>query len=391
METLANRLDACQETLLELYEKDSNKLEDQIKHWAQVRLENVMLFKARECGMTRVGCTAVPALTVSKAKACQAIEVQLALQTLMQSAYSTEAWTLRDTCLEMWDAPPKKCWKKKGQSVLVKFDGSSDRDMIYTSWGFIYVQDTITDFWHKVPGQVDELGLYYVHDGVRVNYVDFGTESLTYGVTGTWEVHVAGTVIHHTSASVSSTQASASDDEPLSPIRTAVSPVPAPVAASAEPTGAGRAAPPTHALCSAQAPTSPPAKRQRVIVGQQHPRPDSTRTVGEGEVECHNKRSISNSNRTDPRWGHGDTDSVPVIHLRGDANCLKCFRYRVQKHKDVLYARVSSTWHWAGGNGDKTAFVTLWYTSVEQRTEFLTRVSIPKGLIALPGYMSAFV
>ncbi|MBA2036719.1 hypothetical protein HLX64_24190, partial [Escherichia coli] len=83
-----------------------------------------------------------------------------------------------------------------------------------------------------VPGKVDELGLYYEHDGVRVNYVDFGTESLTYGVTGTWEVHVAGRVIHHTSASVSSTQATASDDEPLSPIRLAVSPVPAPASAA---------------------------------------------------------------------------------------------------------------------------------------------------------------
>ncbi|BAE16266.1 E2 protein [Human papillomavirus type 27b] len=388
METLANRLDACQETLLELYEKDSNKLEDQIKHWAQVRLENVMLFKARECGMTRVGCTTVPALTVSKAKACRAIEVQLALQTLMQSAYSTEAWTLRDTCLEMWDAPPKKCWKKKGLSVLVKFDGSSDRDMIYTGWHYIYVQDANDDTWHKVPGKVDELGLYYEHDGVRVNYVDFGTESLTYGVTGTWEVHVAGRVIHHTSASVSSTQATASDDEPLSPIRLAVSPVPAPASAASARTGT---TPPTNLLCTAPAPPSPPAKRQRVIVGQQHLRPDSTRTVGEGQVECYDKRSISNTNSTAPRWNHGDTDTVPVIHLRGDANCLKCFRYRVQKHKDKLYDRVSSTWHWAGGKCDKTAFVTVWYTSVEQRKEFLTRVNIPKGVIALPGYMSAFV
>lgn len=385
METLASRLDACQETLLELYEKDSNKLEDQIKHWAQVRLENVMLFKARECGMTRVGCTTVPALTVSKAKACQAIEVQLALQTLMQSAYSTEAWTLRDTCLEMWEAPPKRCWKKKGQSVLVKFDGSCDRDMIYTGWGHIYVQDTNDDTWHKVPGQVDELGLFYVHDGIRVNYVDFGIEALTYGVTGTWEVQVGGRVIYHTSASVSSTQAATSDDDTLSPLRSAAAAVTATATATAT-----TAVPPTLQN-PAPAPSSPPPKRQRVIVGQQWQQPDSTRKVTEGRVVCQNERSIRNPDSTDLRRGHSDSDVVPVIHLQGDANCLKCFRYRVQKHKDTLFVKASSTWHWACGNSDKTAFVTLWYKSQEQRAEFLTRVHLPKGVKALPGYMSAFV
>ena len=129
METLASRLNACQEKLLELYETDSDQLQDQIMHWQLVRLENVIMYKAREAGMLHLNHQVVPVQLIAKAKACKAIEMQLALKTLLKSPYGTEPWTLRDTSQEMWDAAPKQCWKKKGYTVDVKFDGEDTKTM----------------------------------------------------------------------------------------------------------------------------------------------------------------------------------------------------------------------------------------------------------------------
>ncbi|AAZ39523.1 E2 protein [human papillomavirus 102] len=377
MASLADRLDACQEMLIDLYEKDSNKLEDQLLHWQCVRREHAILFRAREAGHTSVGHQVVPPLSVTKTKACQAIAVHLSLQSLNNSDFKYEPWTLQDTSMDMWNTPPQGCWKKKGCTVTVKFDNSDCNEMDYVSWGHIYVNKEDTDTWYKVPGRIDYAGLYYEVQGCKHYYVAFAKEALKYGTKNIWEVHVGNNVIHQPCDSVSSTQDTVSE---------------VPLAATCdrlphadEPTTSPEVLGTTQSTPQVQA---PPCKRQR-LYGDGAEQPDATEKQHQkrldtsthgfyGDTECP-KRPRDNS----------DSNNTPVIHLQGEANKLKCFRYRLHKFVPTLLVGATSTWHWTcGETATKATFVTLRYSSVEQRNLFLSRVTIPKGIKAMQGHMS---
>ncbi|ATQ38080.1 E2 [Alphapapillomavirus 3] len=381
MESLADRLDACQEKLLDLYEKDSDKLEDQILHWQYVRLELAMLYKAREAGLTRVGHQVVPTLSVTKGKARQAIEVHLSLQGLQNSAYAQEPWTLQTTSLEMWNAHPGQCWKKKGRTITVKYDCEDLNAVEYVSWGWIYVQSTEDEQWYKVCGQVSYNGLYYVLEGQKHYYVTFAQDALKYGKTDKWEVLVGSTVIYEPCASVSSTQ----DTVPEVPLATTTGQLSDTNKSTATTTcvGAAQASSPVQ---------TPPCKRQRVNRDRLQRQPDSTKTDLHGQHNGADHWDNSNCDGTQPAGNISNGHSAPVIHLKGEPNKLKCFRYRLQHSVPTLFHKASSTWHWAcGGNTAKCAFVTLWYVDNEQRQQFLNRVTIPKGIQATVGYMSMFI
>ena len=377
MASLADRLDACQETLIDLYEKDSNKLEDQLLHWQCVRREHAILFRAKEAGHAKVGHQVVPPLNVTKSKACQAIAVHLSLQSLNDSDFKHEPWTLQDTSMEMWNTPPQGCWKKKGRTVTVKFDKSDCNEMDYVSWGHIYVYTEETRTWHKVPGCVDYAGLYYEVQGQKQYYVEFVKEAQKYGTQNMWEVHVGNNVIHQTCDSVSSTQDTVLE-VPLAATSTRLP-------HTADPTAS------TQVLGAPQSTTqvqTPPAKRQRLLWdGQQQP--DSTQTEHQKHVDSGAYGHSSDSVCTNPTRDNSNSYHTPVIHLQGEPNKLKCFRYRLHKSVPTLFVKATSTWHWTCGDAaTKAAFVTLCYASIEQRELFLTRVTIPKGIKAMQGYMS---
>ena len=129
METLCHRLNVCQEKILDCYELDSDKLVDQINYWTLLRYEAAMFYAARERNLQTINHQVVPATTVSKQKACQAIEMHMALQSLNKSDYNMEPWTMRETCYELWCVAPKQCFKKGGITVTVIFDGNKDNAM----------------------------------------------------------------------------------------------------------------------------------------------------------------------------------------------------------------------------------------------------------------------
>ncbi|CAA52552.1 early protein [human papillomavirus 32] len=389
METLAKRLDACQEQLLELYEEDSKHLEKHVQHWKCLRIEAALLFKAREMGYAQVGHQIVPALEISRAKAHVAIEIQLALETLLQSTFGTEPWTLQETSYEMWHAEPKKCLKKQGRTVEVVFDGNPENAMHYTAWTFIYVQ-TLDGTWCKVYGHVCYAGLYYIVDNMKQFYCNFKNEAKKYGVTGQWEVH-DGTQVIVSPASISSTtttEAEVSSSGLTELVQTTdlynTTPTPTTITRSnCDPDGTD------GILYKDPTPTTPPRKRYRQSL---QPPTKHLQHYGVTNVPVDpGSQRVTSDNNNNQRRNPCGNQTTPVIHLQGDPNCLKCLRWRLKKNCSHLFTQVSSTWHLTEKDytrDSKDGIITIHYYNEEQRDKFLSTVKLPPGIKSCIGYMS---
>nr|ABU90815.1 E2 [Rhesus papillomavirus 1b] len=364
MEALAERLSALQDRILELYEDDSKDLKDQIEHWKCVRQECAVLYKAREVGFTHLNHQVVPPLTVSRAKAHKAIEVQLALESLQNSEYNDEEWTLQDASLEMWHTEPKGCFKKKGVPVTVLFDCDKDNTMEYVLWGHIYVWGD--NGWVKTFGEADNWGLHYTVAGDKVYYVQFYEDAKKYGHGNgngdgyEWEVHVGGTVMHYSDSVSSATHC---DKLPTVEIVSGLQPI--------------NPSPPPANPSAKENVWSSPAKRVR--------RSDS----GGDPVRALDGKSRSvlcGSAHNNATGSSGDSNYTPIVHLKGESNCLKCLRFRLGKHKN-LYINISSTWRWANHANEK-AIVTVTFASELQRQQFLSTVKIPSTVTLSQGVMT---
>ncbi|AFU07673.1 E2 [Canis familiaris papillomavirus 14] len=187
MESLNKRLSAVQDELLNLYEEASDLLQQQVVHWNLMRRESVLLYFARQAGIMRVGMQPVPALQVSAERAKSAIELQLVLQSLCDSPYATETWTLSDTSRERWMAAPERCWKRGARTVEVIFDCDAGNSMQYTLWEWIYYQDS-ADNWQKARSQVDHKGIWFWDCEHKHYYEEFAADAERYSATGHWDV-----------------------------------------------------------------------------------------------------------------------------------------------------------------------------------------------------------
>ncbi|ACT32131.1 regulatory protein [Macaca fascicularis papillomavirus 11] len=357
MESLADRLNVCQDKILSLYEADRDDLQAQIEHWRCVRLENALLYKAREMGMHSINHQAVPVLAVSKAKGHDAIEMQMALEGLSKSNFSTERWTLGDTSLERWRAEPQGCFKKRGVEVEVRYDCEKDNAMVYTLWTDIYVMGDAG--WTKVSGHVDYNGLSYCCDGCTMYYVEFAKDASRYGKKNIWEVHVGGKVIH-CSDSVSSSTTSVTVPIVETPARLQHTPQTQPASFVGERR------------------QTPAAKRPRTS--------DCTDAAAVRALDHKSHTLLTGGGSHDPARSCHYGETAPIVHLKGEPNGLKCLRYRLGKYKH-LYQNISSTWHWTDSNCKK-AIVTVTYCSELQRTQFLQTVKIPQTVTVSKGVMS---
>lgn len=374
METIAKHLDACQEQLLELYEENSNDLRQHIQHWKCVRHENVLLHKARQMGLSHIGLQVVPPLQVSQTKGHEAIEMQMTLETLLKSEFGMESWTLQDTSFEMWLTPPKRCLKKQGKTVEVKYDCNADNTMHYVLWKYIYVYDTEKEKWVKVPGMVDCYGLYYMVGGYKTYYVNFEKEAKKYGKTLQWEVCYDSTVIC-SPASVSSTVQEVSIAGPTSYSTTTLAQATCAVSSS------------VREECL----QAPPHKRQR------GPSQSAAKNQNTSSIVCHTdcgtldseNNNINNNNySSNNERNNSYCTATPIVQLQGDSNNLKCFRYRLHSNYKDLFVLASSTWHWtASSNSTKTAIVTLTYVNEQQREQFLNTVKIPTTITYKLGFL----
>ncbi|AEA35050.1 early protein E2 [Papio hamadryas papillomavirus 1] len=360
MEALSERLSAYQDRILTLYEEESKLLSDQIEHWKCVRGECAVLYKARELGHSHINNQQVPALHVSRGKAHKAIELQMALESLLKSDFHSEEWTLQDASLERWHTEPQGCFKKQGATVTVLYDCDKDNTMDYILWGAIYVWGE--DGWDKVCGKVDYWGLYYVLHGLKVYYKEFEHDAQKYSNTNTWEVHFGRTVIPY-SDSMSST--ALCERLPIAEIANGLQQTSIPT--------------PTHTSSkeNAWASTTPPPKRGR----RGDPGGDPVRAL-----DANSRTLLSQPARDHPTGNTGYSDCTPVVHLKGDSNCLKCLRFRFGKHKH-LYCNVSTTWRWAN-HADEKAIVTVTFKDEQQRQQFLSVVKIPNSVHICKGLMT---
>ena len=189
MENLSERFNVLQDQLMNIYETAAQTLEAQIEHWQILRREAVLLYFARQKGVTRLGYQPVPALMVSEAKAKEAIGMVLQLQSLQKSEFGKEPWSLVDTSTETYKSAPENHFKKGPMPIEVIYDKDADNANAYTMWRYIYYVDD-DDKWHKSASGVNHTGIYFMHGSFRHYYVLFADDARRYSNTGHWEVKV---------------------------------------------------------------------------------------------------------------------------------------------------------------------------------------------------------
>lgn len=359
MEKLSRALESVQEDLLILYEKDSTELRDQIDHWRHNRREQVLLYVAKKNGVMRLGMTPVPPLAASHQRAKDAIEQGLLLESLAESPYAGEEWTLQDTSRERVLAPPAYCFKKRGLQIDVRFGGETDNVSRYVLWQDIYHQNA-TDAWVKTSGKMDKYGLYYVDDlGMKVYYVDFIKEAQKYSRTHKYEVLTVPAVSTSTSPAAGRGDYSSSSS---------------PWEKSSTPAKRRRKTP-THRPLTTRGSRGRRGPRELGLPQDSRPTPPSPEEVG-------------GSHETVATGGGGrlgrlllDARDPPVLVLTGDPNSLKCLRYRLKSKYFSLFDAVSTTFKWTGQKGSEKwgpGRMMLAFRDEKQRQNFVDHVHLPK-------------
>lgn len=374
METLAQRLNLIQESILTLIEKGSTLLLDQIEYWKLVRKEQALLHHAKDRGLTRVGLTHVPPKQVSQARAKEAIEQEMYLQSLYESPYGIEPWNMSQTSREAFLAAPKYTFKKQASSVDIEFDGDSLNSVRETGWSFIYAQDE-DGRWHKYVGAADDKGLYYVDkDGDRWDYVDFGALARRYGTTGRYKVLIGDTVIADVASSAPSPVV-AVDSSPRPRTQPQRTPqrtggrrrrrirTPAPKGTRQQP---AKAVP----RANTTPPKAPRADQGSSAVGT----PPSAREVGGRHT------TVPATGRSRLQRLLAEARDPPALVLTGQANSVKCLRFRLKKSYSKHFQHCSTTWWWTGPKGKERvgeASMLVMFKSVKQRQGFVLSVPLP--------------
>lgn len=349
-------------------------MEDHVEYWRLIRKEQATLHYAREKGLARVGLIPVPSKQVTKANAKQAIEMEMYLQSLLESPYGGEPWTMAQTSREVFLAAPEYTFKKQGKPVDIEFDGDSLNSVRETVWLFIYAQDT-EGRWHKHIGQADGQGAYYKDaDGDRRDYIVFGELAKRYGTTGRYKAVIDDTVIADFTPSGPSPDV-ATDSSPRERQRSPRTPKRPPGRRKQQRTPTPKRPGPSTPLSKPHTPTS------------KTPRPDK----GRGSAGTPpSPGEVGRSHTLVPAKGRSRLQRLlqeavdpPALVLTGKANVLKCFRYRVKKTYSKHFVRTSTTWYWTGPQGKERvgkACMLVMFKSPAQRQGFLMSVPIPTSI-----------
>lgn len=78
-----------------------------------------------------------------------------------------------------------------------------------------------------------------------------------------------------------------------------------------------------------------------------------------------------------------EAQDPPIVILRGEANVLKCYRYRARKRHLGLVKYYSTTWSWVGGDCcDRVgrSRMLLAFDTYKQREQFITTMKLPPNV-----------
>ena len=376
-ESLAERFAAEQEVQLALIEKDSKHLIDHINYWDSVRKENIIGYYARQEGITRLGMQPLPVLPVLEYKAKEAIKMKLLLTSLSKSAFANEQWTLSECSAEIVNTKPKNCFKKKPYTVTVYFGNDPENRYPYTNWDAIYFEDE-NSTWHKATGQVDSNGLYFRDNtGDLAYFTLFLPDAERFGHSGLWTIKYKNETVF---ASVTSSAARAipgpSDETDRSTTYS---------------TSPKKASTPRKRRLEADEDTtslSPTSTSSgfRLRRGEQQGERASSRTrrrrgdlsgVPTPEEVGSGSRTVQGKNLTRVGRLQAEARDPPLICLKGSANTLKCFRYRLGQKHAHSFLSASTAFHWVGD--DDSARILVAFSSEKQRETFLQHITLPKG------------
>lgn len=392
MEKLAAHLDVCQENLLDLIEKDSSKLEDQIQYWNETRREQTLLYAAKKLGATRLGFQPVPPLAVSESKAKAAIGMQLCLQSLQKSQFAKEEWTLPQTSREVFEAEPTNCFKKQGQQVYVWFEQDPEKSVPFVQWGQIYSQDDKGD-WHVCAAKVDYEGLSYEDPNMgTIYYTLFAKEAEKFGACKPWVVQTNSGTLFPPNSSNGPTNTPEKEERSAS---------------SAPSTGETQelsfwGSPPglSTPRCTSTRRQSGSTRRPpscTLGLGRRHGQRQRGGRKATSPFGCA-KRNTRGFGETPRRPGEGAGQTAlsaavyPVLIFLGPQNILKCWRYRLNKGHRNKYHNISSTFAMVGfGNRGNANCMLITFSSTTQMTEFCTEVPRPKNLSLVNGHLSSLL
>lgn len=387
-----------------------------------------MQFYARKYGIKRLGLQPTPSLATSEANGKQAIKMTLLIESLIQSPFANESWTLQDTSADLvLHTEPKETFKKLPYTVSVWFDNDASNAFEYVNFSLIYTRDD-NDLWYKTQGQTDYNGFYYEDNyGDKAYFKLFVDEAQRYATSGTWSVHFNNHVLYPPTSSSRPPAGSSviiidSDEESTD---------------STVPDYPGSVSESTRTTYTIQpekeggGPRQSPQSSQEApgIQGQRRPRPeqgeprspqikrakaDSTGGVGRrgargggtggggGRGATRTRGSpptaeeVGQRHRTVARRGLTHLERLQeeardplLIAVQGPPNALKCWRYRMQKHND-LFEDVTTVFKWLAQTCKApNGRILISFKSDNQRRKFLMYVKIPKNCTYTFGSLDA--
>lgn len=399
MENLKTRLDRVENRQLDIFEKDSDDIQDQIEYWDLVKQEHLILHAARQAGIQRLGHKNVPALQVSEQKAKQAIEMTLVLRSLAQSEYGNEKWTSRDCSREVYETAPAFCMKKHGSHVHVMWDGQADDVTEYTAWERIYCQME-DGSWYLKRGQLDFDGLFYDEDQIRFYYADFKKDAAQQGYRS-YEVYYKDLTITPNSTPIFTSTRPGQRHQ--APQKRSAAPAQETTASSSKRSRGGRGRSPNVHSPGHTPPESPGRPSTRST------KSSSSSTAGvrerrgggqsrrlrqpigrrEGESGGLEPGEVGAVHRTVGKRPHSRVGQLlleardpPVIVVAGQANSLKCLRYRIQKKYPGAYKDITTNFKWVGGvgKGQGSSRMLVAFESSQQRKAFEELARFPQSV-----------
>ncbi|AFV27142.1 E2 [Human papillomavirus KC5] len=375
-ESLAERFAAEQEVQLALIEKDSKLLTDHILYWDSVRKENIIGYYCRKEGITRLGMQPLPVLPVLEYKSKEAIKLKLLLTSLSKSEFAHEQWTLSECSAEIINTKPKNCFKKKPYTVTVYFGNDPENRFPYTNWDYIYYEDE-NSTWHKAAGQVDENGLFFKDNtGDLVYFTLFLPDAERYGHSGKWTIKYKNETVFTSVTSSGPRAIPGPSDETDRSTTYTTSPAKTPTSrkrrietdedtTSHSPTSTSSG---FRLRGGEQQGERSPSRRRRRGILSGVPSPEE---VGSGS------RTVQRKNLTRVGRLQAEAWDPPLICLKGSANTLKCFRYRLHQKHAHSFISASTAFHWVGN--DESARILVAFKDSKQRETFLNHVTLPKG------------